>query len=114
MNYTDISTRRWRYIFNAVIYLHYEDINDHLLRRYTFAVVSASSDVTERQSSAQPGRREDTDVFCLVCFCFFSRSLLNKESNEPNNTSCPTDDTLLRPRRKTLCHDYREQNVQYI
>ena len=38
--------------FYAVIYLHYEDINGHLLRRYTFAVVSASSDVTERQSSA--------------------------------------------------------------
>ena len=71
MNYTDISTRCWRYIFNAVIYLHHEDINDHLLRRYTFAVVSASSDVTERQSSAQPGRREDTDVFVLFVFVFF-------------------------------------------
>ena len=31
------------------------------------AVVSASS---ERQSSAQPGRREDTGVFCFVLFLF--------------------------------------------
>ena len=70
MNYTDISTRHWRYIFNVVIHLH-ANINGHLLRRYTFAVASASSDVTERQScSAQPGRREDTDVFCLVLFLF--------------------------------------------
>ena len=67
MNCMDISTRHWRYHFNAVTYLH-ADINGHLLRRYTFAVVSASSEVTKRQSSAQPGRREDTDVFC---FCFF-------------------------------------------
>ena len=70
MSYTDISTRHWRYIFNAVIHLH-ADINGHVLRRYTFAVVSASSDITERQSSAQPRRREDTDVFCLVLFLFF-------------------------------------------
>ena len=26
--------------------------------------------VTERQSSAQPERREDTDVFCFVLFLF--------------------------------------------
>ena len=26
--------------------------------------------VTERQSSAQPGRREDTDVFCFVLLVF--------------------------------------------
>ena len=72
MNCTDISTRHWQYIyFYAVIYLHYEDINGHLLRRYTFAVVSVSSDVTERQSSAQPGRREDTDVFVLFRFVLF-------------------------------------------
>ena len=39
--------------------------NDILLK---IAVVSASS---ERQSSAQLGRREDTDVFCFVLFLFF-------------------------------------------
>ena len=80
MNCTDISTRHWRYIFfYAVIYLHYEDIHGHLLRRYTFAVVSASSDVTERQSSAQPGRREDTDVFCLVLFLFVFFTVVLKQ-----------------------------------
>ena len=33
--------------------------------------------VTERQSSAKPGRREDTDVFFV--FCFFFRVVLNKD-----------------------------------
>ena len=47
-------------------------------------------------------------LFCF-CFCFFSFTVvLNKDNNEPNNTSCPTD-TLLRPRWKTLCHDHLEQ-----
>ena len=42
-------------------------------------------------------------------FVFFSFTVvLNKDENEPNNTSCPTD-TLLRPRRKTLCHDHLQQ-----
>ena len=61
-----------------------------------------------------PGGARTLMIFVLFVFVFFSRSFLNKESNEPNSTSCPTDHTLLRPRRKTLCHDYREQNVQYI
>ena len=81
MNCTDISTRYWRYTYFLCGHIStYEDINGHLLRRYTFAVVSASSDVTERQSSAQPGRREDTDVFGLVLFLFvFFTVVLNKD-----------------------------------
>ena len=43
--------------------------------------------------------------FCL--FVFFT-VVSYKDQNEPNNTSCPTDHTFLRPRRKTLCHDHLE------
>ena len=48
--------------------------------------------------------------FCVVLFLFvFFTVVSNKDQNEPNNTSCPTDHTFLRPRRKTLCHDHLEQ-----
>ena len=71
--------------------------------------------VTERQmfgeARAPQGHGLSTlSVFVLfLFFCFFSFTVvLNKDENEPNNTSCPTD-TLLRPRRKTLCHDHLQQ-----
>ena len=68
--------------FYAVIYLHHEDIDGHLLRLYHFnAVTSTSGHQWSRYTFKICGR-----------FC-----------------SCPTDHTFLRPRRKTLCHDHLEQ-----
>ena len=68
--------------------------------------------VTEQQFSAQPGGARTLILFVLFCFVFVLffpfTVVLNKDENEPNNTSCPTD-TLIRPRRKTLCHDHLEQ-----
>ena len=72
--------------------------------------------VTERQifgrsPSTTRTRAIGTKCFVLFLFLFFLFSftvVLNKDKNEPNNTSCPTD-TLLRPRRKTLCHDHLQQ-----
>ena len=49
--------------------------DDILLRSYL-----RHRNVTERQSSAKPGRREDTVVFCFVfVFRFFFRVVLNKD-----------------------------------
>ena len=54
-------------------------------------------------------RAAGLETFVSFLFLFFSFTVvLNKDENEPNNTSCPTD-TLLRPRRKTLCHDHLQQ-----
>ena len=47
--------------------------DDILLRSYL-----RHRNVTERQSSAKPGRREDTDVFFFFFFFFF-RVVLNKD-----------------------------------
>ena len=72
--------------------------------------------VTERQIFGRSPSTTRTRAIGTKCFCFvfvfvflFSFTVvLNKDENEPNNTSCPTD-TLLRPRRKTLCHDHLQQ-----
>ena len=72
--------------------------------------------VTERQIFGRSPSRTRTRAIGTKCFCFafvfcflFSFTVvLNKDENEPNNTSCPTD-TLLRPRRKTLCRDHLQQ-----
>ena len=63
-----------------------------------------------RSPSTTRTRAIGTKCFCFVfVFVFFSFTVvLNKDENEPNNTSCPTD-TLLRPRRKTLCHGHLQQ-----
>ena len=71
--------------------------------------------VTERQifGEARAPQRQGLSalsVYVLFLFSvFFSFTVvLNKDENEPNNTSCPTD-TLLRPRRKTVCHNHLQQ-----
>ena len=70
--------------------------------------------VTERQFFGRSPSTTRTRAIGTKCFCFafvflFSFTVvLNKDENEPNNTSCPTD-TLLRPRRKTLCHYHLQQ-----
>ena len=69
--------------------------------------------VTERQifGEARAPQGQGLSALSVFFFFFFFFSftvVLNKDENEPNNTSCPTD-TLLRPRRKTLCHDHLQQ-----
>ena len=67
--------------------------------------------VTERQIFGEARAPQGQGLSALSIFIFifiFFTVVLNKDENEPNNTSCPTD-TLLRPRRKTLCHDHLQQ-----
>ena len=94
-NCPDISTLYRRYIIFMRRHLHHER---HGTANFW------------RSPSTARTRTIGTKCFCFVfVFCFFSFTVvLNKDENEPNNTSCPTD-TLLRPRRKTLCHDHLQQ-----
>ena len=58
--------------FYAGIYLH-ADINGHLLRRYTLKKLRSflrHRNVTEQQSSAQPGGARTLMSFVLFCFIF--------------------------------------------
>ena len=49
-------------------------------------------------------------------FCFFLTVVLNKDENDPNNTSCPTDYTLAPPpcRKPCAMNIYLEQIFEYI
>ena len=62
------------------------------------------------EARAPQGQRPSALNVLLFVFCFvFFTAVLNEDKNELNNTSCSTDHTLLRPRRKTLCYDHLEQ-----
>ena len=79
------------------------------MRRHLHHERHGTANVWRSPSTART-RTIGTKCFCFVfVFCFFSFTVvLNKDENEPNNTSCPTD-TLLHPRRKTSCHDHLQQ-----
>ena len=103
------------YIFYAVIYIIRTSTvicsdNIYIFLCGDIYIIGTSRNVSFGEARAPQGQGPSAIiVFLFLCFVYFSRSFVNKDLNEPNNTTYPTDHTLLRPRWKTLCHDHLEQ-----